>query len=217
MGFRPVTLGDYLDNRMDLAPGASPIVITFDDSTQSQFSMLPNGQIDPNSAIGAWKEFAEKHSDFPILASFYVLPPVPWGQKDHLPKKLAFLQQWGCEIGSHTISHTSLKKLSEEQAKQELAGSIEFVRGLGFDCRALSLPYGISPKNATLLRKFVYNGKAYSLDGCLLVGANPAPSPTSDKFDPYRIPRIQGIDGPYGVTYWLDKVAKGEVEPYVQP
>src|ERR1044071_6016423 len=32
LGFRPVTLSSYLDNKMDLAPGASPIVFTFDDS-----------------------------------------------------------------------------------------------------------------------------------------------------------------------------------------
>ena len=47
--------------------------------------------------------------------------------------------------------------------------------------------------------------------------AAPAPAPGSQKLDPYRLPRIQGIEGDYGITYWLDKVKSGKVKPYVAP
>ena len=65
-GFRPVTMSEYLDNKIDIAPGASPVVITFDDSDPSQFTLLPDGRPSANCAIGIWHAFAQKYPDFPI-------------------------------------------------------------------------------------------------------------------------------------------------------
>lgn len=217
MGFRPVTLSQFLDNKMQLPPGASPIVFTFDDSQLSQFHILPDGSVDPDCAIGIWLDFAERHPDFPVLASFYVLPPVPWVQKESLEKKLNMLREWGCEVGSHTMTHGQLSKLTDEKVKSELAGAIDFIAGLGFEARTLALPFGISPKNVALLKGFAMNGKTYRHTGALLVGANPAPAPTSPKLNPMRIPRIQAIEEDYGISYWLDKVEKGDVQLYVAP
>lgn len=217
MGFRPVSLNSYLKNDMDLAPGASPVIFTFDDSTQSQFNILADGTIDPDCAAGIWKAFEKSHPDFPVIASFYVLPPAPWGQPKLVGKKMQMLKEWGCEVGSHTVTHSKLSQMSDEQVKKELADSLDFISGHGFAPNSLALPFGIAPKNPGLLRSFEYRGKNYSLDAALLVGANPAPAPDSEKMNPYRLPRIQAIEGDYGITYWLDKVKKGEVKPYVGP
>lgn len=215
MGFRPVTVGEYLDGKMPLPPGASPIVFTFDDSHPSQFRLLDDGSIDPDCAVGIWRAFAEKHPDFPVRATFYILPPTPWGQPKHLAAKFALLKEWGCELGSHTVTHTSLKKLDDEGVKRELAGAIEFIESAGFRCRTIALPYGISPKDERLLRGFEYQGKRYAMEGALLVGANPARSFTASARDPFRLPRIQGIEGDMGITYWLDQVERGQVKPFV--
>jgi peptidoglycan/xylan/chitin deacetylase (PgdA/CDA1 family) len=218
MGFRPVTLTEYLDDRMDLPPGASPVVFTFDDAHASQFRLLDSGSIDPESAVGIWLDFARRHPDFPVKASFYVLPDVMWSQPRHLERKLALLKEWGSELGSHTMSHTSLARLSDEGVKRELAEAIEFLAGLGFgDDVSIALPYGISPKNRSLLERFEWNGREYAMRGALLVGANPAPAPSSPDFDRFRIPRIQGIEGDFGITFWLDKVERGDVQVYVAP
>lgn len=217
MGFRPVSLSDYLDGKMDLAPGASPVVFTFDDSQISQFRMLSDGRIDPDCAVGIWRAFAEKHPDFPVKATFFVLPPVPFGQKDELPKKLAYLKEWGCELGSHTASHKILAKLSDAEVKEEFGKAVEFISGLGFPAPVIALPFGISPKNAGLLMSFEYQGKRYGHRAALLVGANPAPPPGGDNLNPMRLPRIQSIEGDYGLTFWLDKIEKGETRVYVQP
>lgn len=210
MGFRPVTLKAYLEDTMDLALGASPIVFTFDDSHPSQFRYLEDGSIDPDCAVGIWSEFAKSHPDFPVRASFYVLPSAgPFGPASDAPRKLAQLKEWGCELGSHTLTHRSLAKLSRAEVEKELSGAVAKITEYGFDPFAIALPYGISPKDPAQLTQ---HHRA-----ALLVGANPAPAPGDPKRNPMRLPRIQGIEGEFGITYWLDQVEAGKVKPYVAP
>lgn len=216
MGFRPVTLGDYVHNRMDLPKGASPLVITFDDSHISQYRILDDGQVDPDCAIGIWVAFAKDHPDFPVKATFFVLPSVPWGQKASLATKIKQLKDWGCELGSHTMTHPKLSSLSEKMVKLELSQAIDFVSSLGGNCEAIALPYGVSPKDTKLLSGFQLNGRSYGHKAALLVGANPAPSPDSIKRNLMRLPRIQCIEGPYGITDWLDRIQAGSVQVYVR-
>ncbi len=215
-GFRPVTLSQYVANKFELPPGASPVVITFDDSDPSQFRYLENGEIDPNCAIGIWSEFAKQHPDFPVLGSFFVLQNGPF-RKDG-PQKVKQLLEWGCDVASHTLHHARLDRMSDEEVKAELAGAIDWLQSLGVERPGLlSLPFGKMPKNKTLLFSFVLDGKEYKHDAALLVGANPAPSPSDPKRDNLAIPRIQAYEGDRGLTYWLNKIDEGKVSPYVQP
>ena len=71
-------------------------------------------------------------------------------------------------------------------------------------------------KHKDLIKSFEKDGKKYSMYAALLVGANPAPSPEDKAFDPYRIPRVQGIEGEAGITFWLDQIEKGKPAPYVE-
>lgn len=195
---------------MDLPPGASPVVFTFDDSHPSQFQLRPDGSLDPNCALGIWQAFAKEHPDFPVRATFFVLPNTgPWGQPKLAEAKLKMLKEWGCEIGSHTLSHRSLAKLPDAEVEQELSGANAWIAKHGFEPLAIALPYGIRPKNKALLAK--YHRAA------LLVGAGPAPVKGSPEYQPFAIPRIQGTDDDYGITYWLDRVADGRFKPYVEP
>lgn len=216
LGFRPVTMGEYIDDKMDLAPGASPVVMTWDDSTENQFRYLPDGSIDPTCAIGLWQEFAKTHPDFPVKGSFYVNANGPFEHDG--PKKVEQLLAWGCEVDSHTMTHEYLSRVDDETVKKELGGMQDYLRKLGVkNPRVMCLPFGLRPKNRELLRSFEWNGKTYTHQAALLVGSNPAPSPKDPKRDLYAIPRIQAYDGEMGLTYWLDEVEKGNVKPYVQP
>jgi len=67
----------------------------------------------------------------------------------------------------------------------------------------LALPFGISPRNRALAEDGESGGVKYHNRAVLLVGANPAPSPCSIKFNPLRLPRIQAYSGPLGSDYWL--------------
>jgi peptidoglycan/xylan/chitin deacetylase (PgdA/CDA1 family) len=146
MGFRPVTVTEMVENRMALAPGASPVVITFDDAHDNQFKILKDGSIDPNCAVGIWKEFSERHPDFPVKGTWYVLPTL-WGQKEFRKKKIEMLQSWGSEIGNHTVHHRDLRKLGDESVKAEIAGMNRILVKYGVNPNMpFCPPYGSFPK-----------------------------------------------------------------------
>lgn len=218
LGFRPVTLIEFLEDRMNIPPGSTPVVLTFDDSTVSQFKILPGGKIDPDCAVGILKDFSEKHPDFPVKATFYILPDNPFGQAGFLNRKLALLKEWGCEIGSHTMTHRSLSKLSDDEIKKELGESVDNIRELGFEPKTMAVPYGCMPKDPNILKSFTWNNKQYGFKANVRSMARPARSPLARKpDDPVRTPRVIANDAPLGFTHWLEKAKNGEVDLYVQP
>ncbi|HWD40777.1 MAG TPA: polysaccharide deacetylase family protein [Fimbriimonas sp.] len=217
-GFRPVNVSDYLDDKMPVPPGASPMVFTFDDSIESQYKILPDGKVDPNCAIGIWQEFAAKHPDFPVRATFFVLPDVMWGQKKLVAQKVETLHSLGCELANHTVTHPKLKRLSDEKVEWEFGKAAEDLEKLGEKGPySLAFPYGISPRNKSLVPSFDFDGRHFENKAAFLVGAEPAPSPEDPKLNKYRIPRIQAVAGPSGTEDWLKQFEAGKIKVYVKP
>ena len=213
LGFRPVTAKDWLAGRMDLAKGASPVVMTFDDANPDQFQLLEDGTVDPKCGVGIWLEYAKTHPDFPVRATFFVLPTM-WGQPRWVEKKLAMLREWGCEVANHTITHVPLRKQTDERVKREVGDAALALAKLGEKGPYnLAYPLGSTPKNIGLLKGFPYKGGKITVASGFLVGANPSATPPKDL---YHIPRIQAAKGDYGLDYWLDKVEKGSVKVYVE-
>ncbi len=206
LGYRPVALQDYLANRIALPPGKSPVIFTFDDARDSQFCYRPDGTIDPNCVVGILQGFARQHPDFPIRATFYVLPPTAFGQPKLRAKKLRALIAMRCEIGNHTVHHKSLQRLSDAQVRQEVAGCVAMVHKLVPQAKveSLALPFGRAPRHRALLASGWAGGQHYINRAVLLAGAEPAPSPVSRRFDPMRLPRVQPVAGGDGLDYWLD-------------
>ena len=217
LGYRPVTLSEFMEDRMQLQPGATPVVFTFDDSAVSQFKILPDGSIDPNCAIGIWMKFAESHPDFPIKATWFLLPPYPFMQKSSWQKKIKMLKDWGSEFGSHTLSHKLLSKMTDEQVIREIGGSFEWLDSIGCNSRLLCLPYGGYPKNRALAKGVQYKGKTYNVHAVMMAGSSPTPVPGEKGYNAHRLPRIQGIDGDYGINYWINLIKKDSPAPYVAP
>jgi hypothetical protein len=217
-GFRPVLASEYLSNRMRLPSGTSPIVITFDDSIASQIQMRDDGSVTPDCAVGIWQAFARSHPDFPVHATFFVLPDVMWGQKKLVNQKIQWLFHAGSELANHTTTHPKLSHLSDEKVKWELGNASEKLEAEGQKGpHSMALPYGINPKNKSILNGFDWKGRHITFTGVFLVGANPAPSPNSTKFNRLRVPRILAISGPYGIDFWLQQLKQGRVKPFVQP
>ena len=217
LGCRPVTMSEYVENRMPIPPGSTPVVLTFDDSNPTQFKFLPNGSIDPHCGVGIWFEFWKEHPDFPIHGEFYVMPTMMFGQKHLVDLKLKMLNDWGSEIGNHTLDHKPLSKLSEAAAIKEIGGTSAYLEKKGITKVHFCMPYGLFPHNHKLVEKVTYNGKTYTLDSNVLCGANPAPSPISKKFNKYRIPRILCNGESDGVNTWLARAEQGKLNLYVQP
>lgn len=209
--FYVISMQDYLDDQIDIPAGKRPVILTFDDSPVSQFRLIPlaDGQlaIDPNCAVGILETFYAKYPDFGRGGYFGVNTKriFAWApeadasdQESYVQLKLRWLLDNGYELGNHTVDHADLSTLTAGEIKAQLAGANDTVLDLAPDAqmKVIALPYGMYPAGAaeSLLRGFTYQGKDYSWDAALLVGANPAVSPLSTAFDPFETPRIQAFD-----------------------
>ncbi|MBE3590610.1 MAG: polysaccharide deacetylase family protein [Firmicutes bacterium] len=211
-GYRPVNMVDVVRGRIDVPRGYTPVVLTFDDSTEGQLRFLPAAggstappatlkeavaRLDPDCAVGILVAFHEEHLDWPLRASFYVNAGTgPFGPRDEGEIKLRLLAALGFEIGNHTYTHENLNALSEEGTRRQLALDQAAVAKAvpGYELLTLALPFGGYPKRPDLLKSGEADGTRYRNLAFLLVGANPAPSPFLSTFDPYRVPRVQVVD-----------------------
>jgi peptidoglycan/xylan/chitin deacetylase (PgdA/CDA1 family) len=211
-GYRCISLNDLINNSIDVEAGYTPVILTFDDSDPSQFRYIEqDGEmiIDPRCAMGVMEQFDAEHPDFNITATFYVLPSL-FGQDEYVDQKLAYLVENGYDIGNHTINHPSLGEVDDQTVLEEITGNISLVKEYlpDYDQTSIALPNGSEPKNPSLLTEGSYNGIEVRLQASLLVGANPAPAPCDQTFDPLRLPRVQALDpsldtGDSGIYAWI--------------
>lgn len=222
-GFRPVAMHDYLDNRIDVPLGMTPFVFTFDDSSPTQFHYLADGSLDPDCAFGILKAFHDAHPDFAMRGVFYMnasptgKPAAVFGDQATAPKKIKELLAAGMEIGNHTVTHAHLKRLSDAGVQKELADCVADIHVLAPEAvvDTFALPFGESPRNRKLATDGESGGVQYHNRAVLLVGANPAPSPCSLKFNPLRLPRVQAYDGELGSTEYLEQHGKSTKGRYI--
>jgi peptidoglycan/xylan/chitin deacetylase (PgdA/CDA1 family) len=209
-GYRTVTAADLVAGRIDVPAGKSPMVLTFDDSTASQYAELPGGSVDPRCAVGILLAVARAHGEAHPVATFYVNAR-PFAGKDAY---LARLTALGMELGDHTAAHANLRQLDDTGVQRELVQGLAVITGAvpGATVTTMALPYGSHPHNRVLAHTGGWQGRRYDFKGVLLVGSNPARSPFSTGFDPLAVPRIRsGLrtgDQAFTSTYWLPKLLK---------
>ncbi|RME48022.1 MAG: hypothetical protein D6796_06880 [Caldilineae bacterium] len=210
-GYYPVNLRDVAAGDLTMVPaGKRPVVLTFDDSSIGQFRMLPDGTVDPASAVGILLDFHRAHpADWPLRATFFVLQDVDapervlFGQPEWAQQKLQMLVDWGMEVGSHTISHANLSRVGVAEVRRQLALSQRKLEAMlpGYAVTSLAVPFGAYPADESLLAGGEYGGQPYAYRAVVEVGGGLAPSPHSAAFDPYHIPRVQAIQPE--LDYWL--------------
>jgi peptidoglycan/xylan/chitin deacetylase (PgdA/CDA1 family) len=187
-GYRPVTLREFAENRMDVPAGKTPVVITFDDAYLSQFKYLDPAasQIDPDCAVGIMEAFAASHPDWKPKATFFILHggknPPAFYQEGLTEAKFAHLLEIGCEIGSHSLTHRMFNRLSASDIQREVAGSIKVIKELApnADVTSLAIPYGRLPKSKEALDACVRgsaDGIQYSLSAVALAAWRPTMAP----------------------------------------
>src|SRR6185295_14430803 len=96
----------------------------------------------------------KQHTDFPVRATFFVLPNSSFGPpSSQAAKKMQKLFELGCEIGNHTVNHPKLSELTDTEVKREIAECVTRIRRLAPDAKVntLALPLGLSPRNRALL------------------------------------------------------------------
>ncbi|HUT99216.1 MAG TPA: polysaccharide deacetylase family protein [bacterium] len=150
-GFFLINLSELLRGDFSRVPtGKRPVVLTFDDSDPGQFRVLPDGRIDPLSAVGVLEKYRKQHPEFGSGAAFFIFArdergsgiffqPERWGLIEAFcgryglsakgrgwgrPRlwqaKLRWLVANGYEVGNHTVTHTDLAKLDPEGIAREI-------------------------------------------------------------------------------------------------
>jgi hypothetical protein len=213
-GYRPVTVSEVIDKKIDLPAGMSPVVFTFDDAGPSQFSYVEHDgtlEIDSNSAIGIWLAFHKEHPDWRNKATFCVLSGGAAGHAFFGEKgiegqksawrfrKMKFLADEGFELCGHTLWHANLGKYSDAVVQEQIARGVLAIDSAvpGYRVRTFALPLGVWPKNRALAVsgewKNPRGGKVtrYDFDAVLEVSGGPARSPYDPAFDPKRLTRVE--------------------------
>lgn len=199
--FYPVSVLDIAHGNLNVPAGKTPFAITLDDSSAGQFRYLEkNGQlvIDPNCALGIMEDFKKKHKDFPITATFYVLPAIKptlrlFAQPEYKKQKLEWLIKNGYEIGSHNWYHSMLSKLSDAEVQKHLSMFVKEIQAFipNYEVKTMALPLGMHAKNRALESKGQFEGTKYNHQAVLLVGSVSSVSPYSKDFKPLAIQRVQ--------------------------
>ena len=207
----PVTATDFATGHLDVPAGKHPVVLTFDDSSTTQFALTPGGEPAPDTAVSILQQVAAEHPGFTPTATFYAFNPPFSEPGGHA--SLNWLHAHGFELGDHTLDHANLGKTSPEQAQHEIAGMQQLITSAapGAQVRSIALPLGMHPKPKQLSQDGSADGTSYHMDSVMLVGSNPAPSPFSASFKPHAVPRIRsqgpgGKESQYGSQAWLDKL-----------
>ncbi len=216
-GYSLLSLRNLVSNNIDTPEGRTPVVLTFDDGTVGHFRYLEeDGKkiIDPDCAVGILLDFAEKNPLFGHTATFFVNDR-PFGQGAYWQEKLQHLVDLGFDIGNHTLTHPKLNQLSDQEVQEEIAGLAQLVHEVvsHYHVTTLALPYGISPKNASLAGTGSAGDFSYRNVAVLRVGANPTVAPNVHGFSPLALPRVQASTKE--LTKWLDHFQKNPEERYI--
>lgn len=201
--FYPIRLRDFLEKKFHVPKGKIPVLITFDDSAISQFRYLPNGEIDPECAVGVMEKFKKDYPDYPLRAVFFVMPGARYpnnlfGQPMYNHKKVKFLLENGYEIASHTYWHANLSiyynRMEEVLAKNQEAME-QYAPNLSL--KALALPFGKYPpeKYYHQLFKGSFKGKKYQHELIFDYSNKLSDSPYSVEFKPVQVHRLHGFQG----------------------
>jgi len=213
-GYRPVTMAQVLDRKIDLPKGLSPVVVVFDDASPGQFSYIEtNGKltIDPKSAVGIWMDFNKKHPDWTKSAVFCMLPGAAAGHNFFGDKgidgqktawrfpKVQFLAKEGFELCNHTLWHAKLSKYPDAFVQEQIArGELAIDSAVpGYKVRTFALPLGLWPKNKSLAWQGAWTDPKtkktlrYHYEAVLEVAGGPTRSPYDPKFDGHHTLRVE--------------------------
>ena len=212
-GYRPITVAQLIDKRIDVPAGTRPVVFTFDDASASQFRYIEkNGQleVDPHSAVGIWLDFAKTHPDWKPRATFCMLSGAAagrsfFGNKDIEGqktewrfRKLQWLHAQGFELCNHTLWHANLAKYPDAFVQEQIArGQLAIDSAVpGYKVRTFALPLGVWPKNRALAQRGAWKDPKsgvvtrYDYDAILEVAGGPSVSPFDPAFNARSIRRF---------------------------
>lgn len=216
-GYRMIRLIDYINGKINVPLGKSPIVLTFDDGNKNNFNVLGvdadgNLEIDPNCAVGILESFKKKYKDYNVTATFFLNKGL-FNQSKYNNQILKWLVEHDYDIGNHTKSHVNFTEVDTSKSQEEIAYMYKL-----FDeiipnkyVHIVALPFG-SPYNKThsnfpYILSGSYDGYEYVTDGTLRVGWESNYSPYHKSFDKSFMKRVRAWDN-NGLEFDIEMVFK---------
>lgn len=203
-GYRMIRLEDYINGKVDVEYGKSPIILTFDDGNEDNIKVTgldENGNIiiDKNSAVGILEEFKKNHPDANVTATFFVNGGM-FNQSEYNEKILKWMVENNYDIGNHTQTHLDIKKSSADKVQKEIVYVYEELEKIipGKYVKIIALPFG-SPYSKThdnfkYVLSSTYNDKTYETEAALRVGWEPEVSCFDKDFDKTFLKRCRAYD-----------------------
>ena len=203
-GYRMIRLEDYINGKIDVDYGKSPIILTFDDGNEDNIKVTgldENGNIiiDKNSAVGILEEFKKNHPETKVTATFFVNGGM-FNQDQYNEKILKWMVENNYDIGNHTQTHLDIKKSSADKVQKEIVYVYEELEKIipGKYVKIIALPFG-SPYSKThdnfkYVLSSTYNGQTYETEAALRVGWEPELSCFDKDFDKTFLKRCRAYD-----------------------
>lgn len=203
-GYRMIRLTDYVNGKIDVELGYSPVILTFDDGNKNNFNVLGKNddgslQIDPNCAVGILESFKKKYPDFNVTATFFVMNGL-FNQSEYNEEIMKWLVDNGYDIGSHTTNHADFTTIGINKTQEVVGKMYEKLDGILGDkyVKIIALPYGSPYKkthdNYPYIIKGEYNNYSYETEALLRVGWESEVSPFNKSFDKYFLKRCRAYD-----------------------
>lgn len=203
-GYRMIHLNDYVDGKIDVELGKSPIILTFDDGLANNIKVTGldesgNIIIDPNSAVGILEEFKKKYPDYHVTATFFINAGL-FSQEKYNDKIIEWLLKNDYDIGNHTYSHANLSNTTKEGTIKEVGSMYKILeeKTQGKYVKIVALPFGTpyvkTHDNFDSIINGVYEDTIYNTKATMRVGWESEVSPFSQKFDSHFLKRIRAYD-----------------------
>jgi peptidoglycan/xylan/chitin deacetylase (PgdA/CDA1 family) len=211
-GYRLISMGDYVNNNIEVEAGYTPIVLTFDDGLSSTFSLEEiNGELSvvETTAIGLLEQFSAEHPDFGKAATLYIngYKASTFMGDGTYEERLNWLIDNGYDVGNHTVTHSNLSTLTGDEVQYEIGTVDEMIKEAieGYTVDTISYPLGMRPSEEN--RIYVPSGEYDGHEYAYTIGFREGPSgpyyaPIDIRFDPYNCPRVRGSEGDEGDLWW---------------
>lgn len=203
-GYRMIKLSDYVNGKIDVPLGKSPIVLTFDDGLSNNILVTgldENGDIiiDPNSAVGIMESFKEKYPDYNVTATFFLNGGL-FNQPEYNEKIINWLVDHGYSIANHSYSHADFSTTSQEKTMEEIGKMYNILDNIipnRYE-KIVALPYGSPYVESASSFPYILNGefsnKQYNTVSTLRVGWESELSPFHKSFNKTFLKRIRAYD-----------------------
>ena len=203
-GYRMIRLEDYINGRIDVELGFSPIILTFDDGNANNFQVKKKNsdgslEFDENSAIGVLETIKKKYPDMNVTATFFLNGGL-CNQPEYNVDIMNWLVDNGYDIGNHTISHVDFTKIGTDKTKYEVGALYQKLENIipGKYVNIIALPFGSPYKKTHSNYEHILNGEyegfKYHTDAALRVGWEGEVSPFDKAFDKSFLKRIRAYD-----------------------